>query len=101
MPPAPTPSLALIEVDGEVPAEVPRKVQALPRVRQAKPLRLHHHRCADMYVLALPIAAGSEILALAAFIGGLSAAAAMVSSRSWCRTTSQKSATPQMWAPIS
>jgi Na+/proline symporter/signal transduction histidine kinase len=32
----------------------------------------------DMYVLALPIAAGSEILALVAFIGGLSAAAAMV-----------------------
>jgi Na+/proline symporter/signal transduction histidine kinase len=32
----------------------------------------------DMYVLALPIAAGSQILALAAFIGGLSAAAAMV-----------------------
>jgi Na+/proline symporter/signal transduction histidine kinase len=32
----------------------------------------------DMYVLALPIKAGSEILALVAFIGGLSAAAAMV-----------------------
>jgi len=32
----------------------------------------------DMYVLALPISAGSELLALAAFIGGLSAAAAMV-----------------------
>jgi Na+/proline symporter/CheY-like chemotaxis protein len=32
----------------------------------------------DMYVLALPIAAGSEMLALVAFIGGLSAAAAMV-----------------------
>ncbi len=32
----------------------------------------------DMYVLALPIKAGSELLALAAFIGGLSAAAAMV-----------------------
>jgi Na+/proline symporter/signal transduction histidine kinase/ActR/RegA family two-component response regulator len=32
----------------------------------------------DMYVLALPISAGSEVLALAAFIGGLSAAAAMV-----------------------
>jgi Na+/proline symporter/signal transduction histidine kinase/CheY-like chemotaxis protein len=32
----------------------------------------------DMYVLALPISAGSEFLALAAFIGGLSAAAAMV-----------------------
>jgi len=32
----------------------------------------------DMYVLALPIAGGSEFFALAAFIGGLSAAAAMV-----------------------
>jgi Na+/proline symporter/signal transduction histidine kinase/ActR/RegA family two-component response regulator len=32
----------------------------------------------DMYVLALPISAGSEFFALAAFIGGLSAAAAMV-----------------------
>jgi Na+/proline symporter/signal transduction histidine kinase/ActR/RegA family two-component response regulator len=32
----------------------------------------------DMYVLALPIAAGSGLLALVAFIGGLSAAAAMV-----------------------
>src|SRR5271170_8123928 len=32
----------------------------------------------DMYVLALPIAAGSEMLALVAFIGGLSAAAAIV-----------------------
>jgi len=32
----------------------------------------------DMYVLALPIAAGSNMLALAAFVGGLSAAAAMV-----------------------
>ncbi len=32
----------------------------------------------DMYVLALPISAGSEFLALVAFIGGLSAAAAMV-----------------------
>ncbi len=32
----------------------------------------------DMYVLALPISAGSEFTALAAFIGGLSAAAAMV-----------------------
>src|ERR1700730_4332693 len=32
----------------------------------------------DMYVLALPISAGSEFLTLAAFIGGLSAAAAMV-----------------------
>jgi Na+/proline symporter/signal transduction histidine kinase/ActR/RegA family two-component response regulator len=32
----------------------------------------------DMYVLALPISAGSEFLALAAFVGGLSAAAAMV-----------------------
>jgi Na+/proline symporter/signal transduction histidine kinase len=32
----------------------------------------------DMYVLALPVSAGSEFLALAAFIGGLSAAAAMV-----------------------
>ena len=32
----------------------------------------------DMYVLALPIAAGSEMLALVAFVGGLSAAAAMV-----------------------
>ncbi len=32
----------------------------------------------DMYVLALPIAGGSAFFALAAFIGGLSAAAAMV-----------------------
>ncbi|HSV21482.1 MAG TPA: NahK/ErcS family hybrid sensor histidine kinase/response regulator [Xanthobacteraceae bacterium] len=32
----------------------------------------------DMYVLALPISAGAEVLALATFIGGLSAAAAMV-----------------------
>ena len=32
----------------------------------------------DIYVLALPISAGSEFLALATFIGGLSAAAAMV-----------------------
>ncbi|HLK84183.1 MAG TPA: PAS-domain containing protein [Xanthobacteraceae bacterium] len=32
----------------------------------------------DMYVLALPISAGSESLALVAFVGGLSAAAAMV-----------------------
>jgi Na+/proline symporter/signal transduction histidine kinase len=32
----------------------------------------------DMYVLALPISAGSAVLALVAFIGGLSAAAAMV-----------------------
>jgi Na+/proline symporter/signal transduction histidine kinase len=32
----------------------------------------------DMYVLALPVAAGSEFLALVAFVGGLSAAAAMV-----------------------
>jgi Na+/proline symporter/signal transduction histidine kinase len=32
----------------------------------------------DMYVLALPVSAGSEFLALAAFVGGLSAAAAMV-----------------------
>jgi Na+/proline symporter/signal transduction histidine kinase/CheY-like chemotaxis protein len=32
----------------------------------------------DMYVLALPVSAGSEFLALVAFIGGLSAAAAMV-----------------------
>ena len=32
----------------------------------------------DMYVLALPISAGSEFLALTTFIGGLSAAAAMV-----------------------
>jgi Na+/proline symporter/signal transduction histidine kinase/ActR/RegA family two-component response regulator len=32
----------------------------------------------DMYVLALPVAAGSEVLALVTFIGGLSAAAAMV-----------------------
>jgi Na+/proline symporter/signal transduction histidine kinase/ActR/RegA family two-component response regulator len=32
----------------------------------------------DMYVLALPVSAGSEILALIAFVGGLSAAAAMV-----------------------
>jgi hypothetical protein len=35
---APTPS-RLIEVDGEVPAEVLRKVQALPQAQQAKPLR--------------------------------------------------------------
>jgi len=32
----------------------------------------------DMFVLALPLSAGSEILALVAFIGGLSAATAMV-----------------------
>jgi Na+/proline symporter/signal transduction histidine kinase len=32
----------------------------------------------DMYMLALPISAGSDFLALAAFVGGLSAAAAMV-----------------------
>jgi Na+/proline symporter/CheY-like chemotaxis protein len=32
----------------------------------------------DMYVLALPISAGSEFLALIAFVGGLSAATAMV-----------------------
>src|SRR5215471_9519183 len=32
----------------------------------------------DMYVLALPISAGAEFLALMTFIGGLSAAAAMV-----------------------
>jgi Na+/proline symporter/signal transduction histidine kinase len=32
----------------------------------------------DMYVLALPLAAGSDVLAFAAFIGGLSAATAMV-----------------------
>jgi Na+/proline symporter/signal transduction histidine kinase len=32
----------------------------------------------DMYVLALPVSAGSEFLALIAFVGGLSAAAAMV-----------------------
>ncbi len=32
----------------------------------------------DMYVLALPVSAGSQFMALAAFIGGLSAAAAMV-----------------------
>jgi Na+/proline symporter/signal transduction histidine kinase/CheY-like chemotaxis protein len=32
----------------------------------------------DMFVLALPLSAGSEILALMAFIGGLSAATAMV-----------------------
>src|SRR5215813_7583859 len=32
----------------------------------------------DMYVLALPISAGAEVLALATFVGGLSAAAAMV-----------------------
>ena len=32
----------------------------------------------DMYVLALPVSAGSEFLALVAFVGGLSAAAAMV-----------------------
>ncbi len=32
----------------------------------------------DMYVLALPLSAGSQILALIAFIGGLSAATAMV-----------------------
>ncbi|TMI98435.1 MAG: hybrid sensor histidine kinase/response regulator [Alphaproteobacteria bacterium] len=32
----------------------------------------------DMYVLALPLRAGSEVLALVAFIGGLSAATAMV-----------------------
>src|SRR5476651_473324 len=32
----------------------------------------------DMFVLALPLSAGSEILALMAFVGGLSAATAMV-----------------------
>jgi D-3-phosphoglycerate dehydrogenase len=32
-------AIALIEVDGEVPAEVLRKIQALPLVQQAKPLR--------------------------------------------------------------
>jgi Na+/proline symporter/signal transduction histidine kinase/CheY-like chemotaxis protein len=32
----------------------------------------------DMYVLALPLAAGSNVLALVAFVGGLSAATAMV-----------------------
>ncbi|MBO0753365.1 MAG: sodium:solute symporter, partial [Bradyrhizobiaceae bacterium] len=32
----------------------------------------------DMYVLALPISAGSQLLALTTFVGGLSAAAAMV-----------------------
>ena len=32
----------------------------------------------DMYVLALPLRAGSEVLALVAFVGGLSAATAMV-----------------------
>jgi signal transduction histidine kinase/ActR/RegA family two-component response regulator len=32
----------------------------------------------DMYVLALPLAAGSHVLAIAAFVGGLSAATAMV-----------------------
>ena len=31
-----------------------------------------------MFVLALPLSAGSELLALAAFVGGLSAATAMV-----------------------
>src|ERR1043166_4849937 len=32
----------------------------------------------DMYVLALPLRAGSEVLAMVAFVGGLSAATAMV-----------------------
>jgi Na+/proline symporter/signal transduction histidine kinase len=32
----------------------------------------------DMFVLALPLSAGSDLLALAAFVGGLSAATAMV-----------------------
>ena len=32
-------AIALVEVDGAVPAEVLEKVQALPHVRQAKPLR--------------------------------------------------------------
>jgi D-3-phosphoglycerate dehydrogenase len=32
-------AIALVEVDGEVPPEVLQKVQALPHVRQAKPLR--------------------------------------------------------------
>ena len=32
-------AIALIDVDGEVPAEVLRKVQALPQVQQATPLR--------------------------------------------------------------
>jgi D-3-phosphoglycerate dehydrogenase / 2-oxoglutarate reductase len=32
-------AIALIEVDGEVPPDVLAKVQALPQVQQAKPLR--------------------------------------------------------------
>src|SRR4029077_16795682 len=32
----------------------------------------------DMYVLALPLIAGSKVLAITAFVGGLSAATAMV-----------------------
>ena len=32
-------AIALVEVDGAVPAEVLKQVQALPHVRQAKPLR--------------------------------------------------------------
>ena len=32
-------AIALVEVDGAVPAEVLEQVQALPHVRQAKPLR--------------------------------------------------------------
>ena len=36
------------------------------------------HVDSDMFVLALPLAGGSELLTLAAFVGGLSAATAMV-----------------------
>lgn len=39
---------------------------------------LGHSTNADLYVLALPLAAGSHTLALVAFVGGLSAATAMV-----------------------
>jgi Na+/proline symporter/signal transduction histidine kinase len=38
----------------------------------------HGHVDSDMFVLALPLSAGSELLALTAFVGGLSAATAMV-----------------------
>ena len=37
-----------------------------------------HRTSADLYVLSLPLFSGHDILAMAAFIGGLSAATAMV-----------------------
>ena len=41
-------------------------------------LAFKHETDSDMFVLALPLSAGSDVLALIAFIGGLSAATAMV-----------------------